>query len=84
MDRAGAEDGARDADARRLLGDGHGRNGRANTILGIGQGQTVTALELLHRLESTPDGRWSDKAMDRLSGIATAGDVDPTLARQFV
>ena len=44
----------------------------------------MTALELLDLLESTPEGRWSDKEMDRLSGIATRGDVDPTLARQFV
>ena len=44
----------------------------------------MTALELLDLLESTPEGPWSDKEMDRLSGIATPGDVDPTLARQFV
>ena len=44
----------------------------------------MTALELLDLLESTPEGPWSDKEMDRLSGIATPGDVDPTLTRQFV
>ena len=44
----------------------------------------MTALELLDLLESTPEDPWSDKEMDRLSGIATPGDVDPTLARQFV
>ena len=44
----------------------------------------MTALELLDLLESTPEGRWSDKEMDRLRGIATPGDVDQTLARQFV
>ena len=44
----------------------------------------MTALELLDLLESTPEGRWSDKEMDRLRGISTPGDVDQTLARQFV
>ena len=36
----------------------------------------MTALELLDLLESTPEGPRSDKEMDRLSGIATPGDVD--------
>ena len=44
----------------------------------------MTALELLDLLESDPDGAWTDVEMERLSGIAAAGDVDPTLARQFV
>ena len=48
------------------------------------KGHKVTALELLDLLESTPEGPRLDKEMDRLSGIATPGDVDPTLARQFV
>ena len=44
----------------------------------------MTSLELLDLLESDPDGAWADEAMDGLSGIATPGDVERTLARQFV
>ncbi|MDD9982384.1 MAG: hypothetical protein OXU81_13680 [Gammaproteobacteria bacterium] len=50
----------------------------------MSQGQDVTALELLRRMKSDPDGRWIAREMDRLSGIDTPGDVDPILARQFV
>ena len=44
----------------------------------------MTALELLERMKSKPEGRWVDREMDRLSGIAAPGDVDPMLARQYV
>ena len=44
----------------------------------------MTALELLERMEWNPDEPWVDREMDRLSGIATPGDVDPILAGQFV
>ena len=84
MGRTGAEDGARDPDARSLLGDGHGRTGRADTSIGRSQGQQMTALELLELLESNPADAWVAEKLDGLTGIATPGDVDPTLARQFV
>lgn len=44
----------------------------------------MTALELLDLLKSDPEGSWVDDELDRLSGIAKPGDVDPKLARQFV
>ena len=45
----------------------------------------MTALELLDLLESNAADTWdAEKAMDSLSGIATPGEVDPTLARQFL
>ena len=84
VDRARAEDGARVADTRGVLGDGHGRIGGADAIVAASQRQQMTALELLDLMESDPEFAGVDEAMDGLSGIAAAGDVDPILARQFV
>ena len=44
----------------------------------------MTALELLDLREANAADAWDAKKLDSLSGIATPGDVDPTLARQFV
>ena len=44
----------------------------------------MTALELLDLLEANGADAWDGEKLDGLSGIATPGDVDPTLARQFV
>ena len=44
----------------------------------------MTALELLDLREANAADAWDAEKLDSLSGIATPGDVDPTLARQFV
>ena len=64
-------------DTRSLLGDRHRRIGHTRS------GLAMTALELLKLMKSHPGGRWVDDEMDRLSGIASPGDVDPMLAREF-
>ena len=84
VDRTRTENGARVADTRGVLRDGHGRVGGADAIVAASQRQRMTALELLNLLESDPEFAGVEEAMDGLSGIAAAGDVDPVLARQFV
>ena len=44
----------------------------------------MTALELLDLREANAADTWDAEKLDSLSGIATPGEVDPTLARQFL